>query len=425
MEETKKNKVGRAGETAAEAARSGYGRCQHPVKAATTMKLITGTVNQFAEVFRRILSRDEKLIAFNEDRLQSLFASNEITLDGEWMKIAPYGDFPNKVGLQRFQKPDAEAMVTAFNSLRGRTARAFMGLPIFVGHPDVDPANYQDKRRYGKITDLAARDDGFYGKVAFNSLGKPIIEEGHYLFNSPAWLLKRDGKFIRPVELLSVGLTNTPQIPGDPWAKNEQQQNERTPMPEWLKNLLVSKGLMKADDNEEAMKTAVNSLLALPARVTELEGKLTTATNEQTRLTTELATANGKVTTLTASNSTLTTERDGLIVARNNRELDLAVTSGRIKVADRVAWNDKLASNFADGVKELHALKIGINTSSQVGDLGKRKDESTASGEKITAINEALRTYAKDNNLNIATNEGYNAAYQGLKKSKPALFAAN
>lgn len=363
------------------------------------------------------------VIASNEDRLQSLFASNEISMDGEWMKIAPYGDFPNKVGLQRFQKSDAEAMVTAFNSARGRLARAFMGVPVFVGHPDVDPDHYPDKRRYGKITELAARDDGFYGKVAFNSLGTPIITEGHYLFNSPAWLLKRDGKFIRPVELLSVGLTNTPQIPGDPWAKNEQQQNERTPMLEWLKNLLVSKGLLKAEDNEEATKTAVNSLLALPARVTELEGKLTTATNEQTRVTSELATVNGKVTTITATNTALTTERDGLLVARNTRELDIAVNSGRIKVADRVAWNDKLAANFADGVKELHALKIGINTESKVGDLGKRKDEVNAGSEKIVAINEAVRVYAKENNLNIATSEGYNAAYQGTKKAKPALFS--
>lgn len=354
-----------------------------------------------------------RLVATNEAR-EFATATNELSLDGEWLKISPYGDFPNKVGLQRVQKADAEAMVLGFNSLRAKVARAFMGLPIYVGHPDVEPEKYSDRRRYGKITDLEAREDGLFGKVAFNDLGKAAMEQGHFQFNSPTWYLKREQKFVRPVELISVGLTNTPQIPGDPWAKNEQQTGTNM---KWLIDLLVSKGLMKADGDEAAAQTAVNSLVILPARVTELENKLTLATNETTRL-------SGEVTTFKSNVTSLTTERDALILARNVRELDLAVNSGGIKEADRAAWNQKLVTAFDTNVAELRKLKA-VNTRSQLGGAGDRKEEIGANSDKVVSITTALSRYAKDNNHDLATNEGHNAAYQGLKKAQPALFATN
>jgi FtsZ-binding cell division protein ZapB len=351
-----------------------------------------------------------RLIATNEAR-EFAVASNELALDGEWMKISPYGDFPNKVGLQRVTKADAELMVTAFNSLRGRASRLFMGLPIYVGHPDVEPGNHADKRRYGKITDLEAREDGFYGKVALNSLGKAAIDEGHYLFNSPAWYLKREGKFVRPVELISIGLTNTPQIPGEPWAKNETTEGQN--MPTWLKELLVSKGLLKPEATEDECKTAVNSLVLLPARVTELQGQLTTAQNEKT-------TVIGERDQLKTANTTLTGERDAL----RTRELDFAVNCGRISQAERAAWNDKLAANLTAGLTELDAKKATVATNSRVSGTGQRKEtESSVQGEKIVAINTAVRKYATDHNLNLATNEGYNQAFAGVRQSQPALFA--
>lgn len=350
-----------------------------------------------------------RLVATNEAREVGI-ATNELSLDGEWLKISPYGEFPNKVGLQRIERPDAEAMVTAFNSLRGKVSRAFMGLPIYVGHPDVQPDKYPDKRRYGKITELAARDDGFYGKVAFNTLGKTVIEDGQFQFNSPTWLLKREKNFVRPVELISVGLTNTPQIPGDPWAKNETESNNM----QWLKDLLVSKGLLKAEDSEDQLKTAVNSLVVLPARVTELDSKLTLATNEQTRL-------SGEVATFKTSVTNLTTERDNLIAARNKVALDVAVNDGCIKEADRAAWNEKLTTNFDTNLVELRKLKA-VNTKSKLGGAGERKGESAESDNKIVAINSAVRKYGLEHNLNLATNEGYNAAFAAVRKEQPALF---
>jgi len=359
-----------------------------------------------------------RLWASNEAREHGIAGTNEIALDGEWLKISPYGDFPNKAGLQRLQPADAETMVTAFNSLRGRAARLFLGLPIFVGHPDVEPAVYPDKRRYGKITDLAARADGLYGKVALNDLGQAAIEQGHYLFNSPAWYLKREAKFVRPVELISVGLTNTPQIPGDPWAKNETTNptsTENIPMPPWLKDLLAARGLSQPGDSAEQMQTAINSLLALPDRVAELTGQLTAAANEQTRLAGELTAAQNRVTSLT-------TDRDALLLARNTRELELAVGTGRIKAADRADWLARLTADFATNCAALNALPVAVNTRSQVEGLGGRKAEVNAGGEKISAINAAVRQYAAEKNLNLASNENYNQAFAAVRQASPALF---
>jgi hypothetical protein len=170
------------------------------------------------------------------------------------------------------------------------------------------------------------------------------------------------------------------------------------------------------------MQTAVNGLLALPARVTELDTALQTATNELSRLKTELTTATGKVTTLTAANTALTTERDGLLAARTTRELDLAVNSGAIKAADRAAWNEKLATNFDANVKELHGKKAAVNTQSQIAGLGQRKAEVNAGSEKIVAINEAVRKYAADHHLNLDRNTDYNAAFAAVRRTQPALF---
>jgi len=156
-----------------------------------------------------------------------LITSNatDLSADG-WLKIAPWGDHPNSVGLQRVQKEDGDAMVAAFNSLVGKAGRMFRGVPIFVGHPDRDPNRYPDKRRYGKITALESRADGLYAKPAFNDLGERVIEQGHYLYNSPVWALKREGGVVRPIELLSIGLTNEPNIKGEPWAKNEVEPGD-------------------------------------------------------------------------------------------------------------------------------------------------------------------------------------------------------
>ena len=145
-------------------------------------------------------------------------ACNARALSGdEWEQVTPWGDFPNPQGLQRLNKKTGQQMVDAFNS-----SRTTLGVPIFRGHPDVDPKNYPDDRRYGKITALDARSDGLWCKPAFNDLGRQNKDQGYWVYPSGVWKFKRmPGGVIEPTELLSVGLTNSPIIPTvKPWAKN-------------------------------------------------------------------------------------------------------------------------------------------------------------------------------------------------------------
>lgn len=348
-------------------------------------------------------------------------AVNELTMSGEWLKITPWGEFDNKVGRQKVTAEDGAAMVGALNSFRSRQGFAFRGLPIFVGHPDMDVHAYPDKRRYGRVNELQVRDDGLYGLVAMNNLGKEILTEGHYQFASPAWVLRREGKHVRPVQLLSVGLTNTPQIPGDPWAKNETTTGD--PMPQWLIDLLASAGLMKPEGTEENLKTAVNELLALRQRVTELttanelaKTQLATATNERDEWKNASAARDKSLERVRAE---WQTERDGRIA----RELDIGVNTGRIPQAERAAWNDKFKSDFPGTLTAINEQKPVVPTSSKVGALGRRKSEGAVSQQKLTAINEAVRHYAAENHLSLATNDGYNLAFAGAKQHHPELFS--
>lgn len=350
-----------------------------------------------------------RVLAWNtaETILSTCFAANEVTMDGEWLRVSPYGEFPNKAGLQKVTKEDGQTLVESFNSLSGRLGRGFLGIPIFVGHPDVDPASYPDKRRIGRINQLEAREDGVYGLVAWNSLGKEITQEGYYLYDSPTWLLRRDGKYIRPVELKSVGMTNMPQIPNSPWAKNE------TPNPQdsmdWLLKQLIEAGLCKEGDSQEAMQAAISGLIANNAKLQDVMAQKAAADTAATEA------ANAR----TAQEQRMQAANEAL----TKTLLDSGITSGRITQAQRAEWEKKFGADIVVAANEFIALKPVVPTKSAVEGVGTRKaGESTNASEKIVAINEAVKKAALDGGFNLATNEGHQRAWESAKKAKPELF---
>jgi hypothetical protein len=163
-------------------------------------------------------------------RLQIGMASNIAISGVEWEKITPWGKFQNDKGLQDVSPETGRALVAAFNAQAAKEGANFLGIPIYVGHPDVDPKVYTDHRRYGKLTALAVRPDGLYGKPAWNDLGEQNQEQGYFVYPSPVWYFKNiGGGIIVPEELASIGLTNTPNIPGSsPWAKNEAETDTKS-----------------------------------------------------------------------------------------------------------------------------------------------------------------------------------------------------
>lgn len=136
------------------------------------------------------------------------------------IRIVEYGDHPHPKGLQRVTFEVARSLEDCFHSLRGRLARRFGGLPVYVGHPD-DPEyagrpGHVDTRAHGWVMDLRAKPDGLYGEIKWSRTGRELLDNASYKFLSPRWVMRSLGKGVfEPVRLLSIGLTNTPNIPGE------------------------------------------------------------------------------------------------------------------------------------------------------------------------------------------------------------------
>src|SRR5258706_13670369 len=67
---------------------------------------------------------------------------------------------------------------------------------------------------------LEARADGIYGQVKWSKPGLDLLENAHYKFFSPYWSAEEipnhkghPTKIFRPIALISVGLTNQPNLP--------------------------------------------------------------------------------------------------------------------------------------------------------------------------------------------------------------------
>jgi hypothetical protein len=158
---------------------------------------------------------------------------NDFTIiQRDWVQLSPYGDFPHSRGLQRVNRAAAEIMVAQFNSFRGRLGRLFGGAPFYIGHPDMAESNeLADRKAYGWVMQLEAREDGLYGLVKWSDAGLDLLKNAHYKYLSPFWEAKEIGsengrRVFQPIALISVGLTNQPNIPVKPLA-NEEGGNNR------------------------------------------------------------------------------------------------------------------------------------------------------------------------------------------------------
>jgi len=153
---------------------------------------------------------------------------------GPWLKLADYGDWTHSQGLQRLSRRAAEKMAASFRSLRGRLARKFGGVPVYIGHPD-DPEYARmypntDTRAYAWITDLQARPDGLYILPKWSPEGRGLLRNAFYKFLSPRWSLRAiGGGQYEPEALLSVGLTNQPNIPGEVIANSRLPHSPQPP----------------------------------------------------------------------------------------------------------------------------------------------------------------------------------------------------
>jgi hypothetical protein len=324
-----------------------------------------------------------------------------------WFKISPYGVFRGKVPgrPQTVSLDNARAMTEEFNSVLGKLGRAFRGVPIYHGHPDVDPEIWPDDRRIGKITKLEARADGLWGLAEWNSIGQENKVEGWWIYPSPRWDAPAGKTSFAPDRLISIGLTNTPRIVESEPVFNSLTNDENNTMD--AKLIREKLGLAPEATDEECLA----KLDSLTAAATEKDAMAPELENAKTALADETTKKDELACSLSTAQSNIVSLRE----AHNNSILDLAVTAGRITAADRPTWAARLASaNREQEINSLAALAPKLN--SQAIDLGDRRSERGAADGMREQVANAVTDLQDKRGLSYAEAWGF--------VKKDAKFAA-
>ena len=321
-----------------------------------------------------------------------------VLLQDDWIQIAPLGDHPHQLGIQRITTDGAEAMANRFNSFRSRLGRLFSGVPLFEGHHDTDPEKYPNGRSFAWVMELQNRAaEGLWAKMKWTDEGRDLVATGKYKFISPVWnareIARENGRpvFI-PETLLSLALTNLPNLPLPPLANAQSNMKKLT-------------DILKLNDD------------ATPDEICSAAEKLA---NQVTTHQSELATLqNTRDSLLVAHCSELKTAQEQFTNERTARIgliLENAVLHGRITAAERNQWQTDLTTAFDAKHAEIEALAPKLNTTSQTRDLGNDKNAyDTAAGRQA-----ALTAFITEQ---MANGLSYDDAWAKAKTERAEIFA--
>lgn len=357
-----------------------------------------------------------------------------------WVQISPYGSFKHIKGLQIFDRSDAEMICNQFHSASAIGVRV-LGIPFYVGHPDVREfeAKYPDRRAYGRIKTLEARDSGLFANVKWSQAGKDLIESEAYHGQSVNWRIKQNARGeLHPIFIKSVGFTNDPNIPVEPiTAANEKQENI-------MDKKLIAKALgLSEDSTEEQIITAANEsqknvigyaafkkvltdagvkteaeaivTIANEAKTSKekLGSKETEAANEKQRADQEKARADKEKERADKAVTDFANERK----ARSTSLIAAAIKDARITPAEKAGYEAEFANEatFSAAESKLAAAKSKLPTESRTGSL--RTTMSPQSLGKVETINEFVNEVQTKN-----PKLTHDQAWASAKKQRPELF---
>lgn len=137
----------------------------------------------------------------------------------KWTQISPYGTFDHPSGKQVISPKDGQRCVQSTETLLFRSK--IKRIPVYIGHPD-DPLfqtlpEHMNSTIYGYVTAIRSDQEGIWVKIRWTKSGQELIDNGVYTYISPRWLSEKgtDGGY-HPIKLLSVGLTQHPNLPVKP-----------------------------------------------------------------------------------------------------------------------------------------------------------------------------------------------------------------
>jgi hypothetical protein len=374
----------------------------------------------------------------------------------QWLKLVEYGDHSHPEGIQRVTKGAAVEMQRKFRSLRARLARKFGGVPIYIGHPDDENfarlPGHSDTRSYAWVQDIEAREDGIWILPKWSEDGQKLIKNSYFKFLSPRWEMKREGDVLIPIRLISVGLTNHPNIPGDAIANQEIMAEDLETIPaavnagempagegEPKKSKRGRKSREKVAADSDADHTEwdpqllqdVNRLLAqlfsvdFKNSIGEIESQLM-ATVEQARLWCD----SGE--TLKNNNEELISESERFyrIACEKERQVkelaeqlkgekdrsgehfvSFAISRGLILPNESTEWKEKYIADPNGASNELLKRTAILNTTSKTDRLREKMD-TNGQTQILAFVNERMER----------NGENYTEAWLAVKKLHPALF---
>lgn len=358
----------------------------------------------------------------------------------EWMEV-PYAEVPislDKVrGLQRLDRPIAERLVGLWNSWRGRLARRFAGVPVYLGHPDCQFFRNRgdtDDNAYGWVTEVQAADTGLRMRVEWSPAGAAVLANKSRKFFSPFFAGRVAGQsngttVYEPVMLQSVGLTNTPNWPVEPLVNATTGEMPTDGGMDMLgKELRKRLGLPETATDEECM-AALDAVMTkgatveeANAKVLETEALLATATAQVAELTNAKTTAETLVAALRTEKDSIQAElvnaRAGAKAERESRlalVVDSAICDGRVLQANRDTTLQALCNSTAldADLDKLSKAPKAIKTTPISVNLGAR--DMTMRDRQQKAIDLA-NARMKDHG------ETYETAFAVITKDHPELF---
>lgn len=374
------------------------------------------------------------VLMLSETSAVSLQPSAFKILQDEWVMLAPLGDHPHALGIQRFTPVAIQNMANRFNGLLGKLGRLFSGAPTFEGHHDVEPDKYPNSKSYGWIMSLDPRADGLWGRMVWTPEGRQMLQNGAFKFVSPVFIGKpighQNGQTIfDPVAFKSLALTNEPNLPLPPLANNKDHM-------ETITSLLELSNEASADQILGAVRILKNSVLS--PQSSELKAALTlppdatadqileaartlraqneTLANQQAARDTEFATLQNSLSTQNSALSTVQSERDGHRTARIELILANAIEKGRITLAQRDEWKTKLEADLASAEAALANCAPALNTRSITRELGNEKSMNDNEATRRSALTAFISEQ-------MANGLSYDDAWAKAKLDRADIFA--
>ena len=374
----------------------------------------------------------------------------------EWIQLAPFGSHPtrDKSAVQVFNSEAAQQVISWFNFFPRRIARLanLNAIKVWVGHPDFAPTEWPERIDLGSVVELNADEHGLNGRVRWNAGALDHVKK--HKFPSVAWDCDVHGDGTEtPAMLWSVGMWHKPNIKtvqpvinclcesGDDPEKETQIEPEE-PMLKSIMSALISAGIVKENDDENAVVGAIGSLIQSlawkrdeQAREAQRVAQVRTALNAiadvstvpdealtgetLTRLNAVIAERDAHAAEVARLNAQVETER----TARVNAVIAHVIETGRATKADEETLRNQLNGAPDTAVEALLARPVQLNCKGL--SIGGSKPALMEASERATRLNAWLSEYQDKHGCDYAAAWAASEADEKMKAVHEAMRAAD